>query len=316
MLRLTIVIPTYNRAPLLARALRRVSAQTAGAVPIDIVVVDNNSTDETTRVVDECGDPRVRLVFEPQQGLSFARNAGIAAAAARREKADDHIIAFTDDDVEVADGWAERLLQEFVAHPEIDCVGGRVLPEWEVAPPRWLTTEHWGPLALQDHGEDAREFNRHVPICLVGANVAFRRRVFDRVGWFSPAVQRVKVGIGSTEDHELLLRMYDAGGRARYAPDVVVTTPVPQERMTRAYHRRWHEGHGRFTAVMRVPEMELSSRGSLMGVPAHLFRSAATDAAAWLRWLVTGDAARAFAAETRLWFFSGFLKERTWLARR
>ncbi|HYT65363.1 MAG TPA: hypothetical protein VEL51_03005 [Vicinamibacterales bacterium] len=51
------------------------------------------------------------------------------------------------------------------------------------------------------------------PIGLIGANIAFRRQVFDRVGRFSPSVQRVKNGIGSTEDHELLTRLYAAGGR-------------------------------------------------------------------------------------------------------
>jgi cellulose synthase/poly-beta-1,6-N-acetylglucosamine synthase-like glycosyltransferase len=180
----------------------------------------------------------------------------------------------------------------------------------------WLTRAHWGPLALQDHGDAPLTFDAKQPVCLIGANVAFRRSVFGRVGLFSPAVQRVKDGIGSTEDHELLLRLYAAGGRALYLPDLLVTTEVPQERLTREYHRRWHRGHGRFHALMRIPSLERSTRGRLLGVPAHLFRTAVADAAAWAKLRVQGDAAEAFTRETRLWFFSGFLQERAWSHRR
>ena len=101
-----------------------------------------------------------------------------------------------------------------------------------------------------------------------------------------------------------------------YIPEAVVTTDVPAERLTREYHRRWHRGHGRFHALMRLPEME-RARARLLGIPLHLFRRAVHDVFAWIRSLLSGDAAHAFAAETRLWFFSGFVKERcVCLARR
>ena len=310
---LTIIVPTYNRAEKLRRALRRLTSQTPAHPPAQIIVVDNNSTDDTARVTAEFGDC-VRYVFEPKQGLSHARNAGIAACSFRvgpqATSSASHIIAFTDDDVEVATDWTAVITREFERQPGIDCLGGRVLPQWEGPPPAWLTREHWAPLALQDHGDVPREFDRDTPICLVGASVAFRASVFDRAGLFSPDVQRVRDGVGSTEDHDMLRRLYDAGGRARYTPDLRATTVVPAERLTRKYHRRWHEGHGRFHAVMRIPEMERSARGRVLGVPAHLYRSAAADAAAWLRLLVAGHRTRAFAAEMRLRFFSGFLRER------
>lgn len=315
MQRLTIVIPTFNRATVLARALAAATAQ-ARQAPLAIVVVDNNSTDGTPAVVRGfASDPRVHYVREPRQGLSYARNAGIAAADRIHAGAADSLVAFTDDDVEVAPDWAEVILREFLTHRGVDCVGGRVLPRWPADPPPWLTPNHWAPLALQDHGAEPRVFDRDQPLCLVGANVAFRRSVFDRVGLFSPDVQRVEDGIGSTEDHELLLRLYAAGGRARYVPELVVSTEVPAERLTPAYHRRWHLGHGRFHALMRTPDLE-ASRRRLLGVPAHLFRSAAQDAAAWARHRIAGERVDAFAAETRLWFFTGFVRERCACLRR
>lgn len=303
--RVAIVLPTHNRATTLRRALGSVLAQLPEGVAHELIVVDNNSTDATASVCAELGS-RIRYVREARQGLSYARNAGIAAS---RAKDHDDVIAFLDDDVETGPGWIDAIRAAFAQHPEVDCVGGRVLPSNARDLPRWLTAEHWGPLALQDHGDRPRVFDEKTPLGLVGANFAFRADVFERLGGFAPEVQRVKDGIGSTEDHEFLQRLYAAGGKALYVPDALVTTDVPPDRLTREYHRRWHKGHGRFHALMRTPDMERTRR-RVLGVPLHLFRSAAHDAVAWLRLQLSGDRARAFAAETRLWFFSGFLIER------
>jgi glycosyltransferase involved in cell wall biosynthesis len=302
--RVAIVLPTHNRAASLRRAIRSVLAQLPEAPECSVIVVDNNSTDETKQVC-EGWTPRIRRVSEAQQGLSYARNTGIAATGLTGH---DDVIAFIDDDVEAAPGWLTTLAAAFARHPEVDCVGGRVLPSAGAMPP-WLTREHWSPLALQDHGPATQLFDKSRPLGLIGANFAFRADVFQRIGGFSPEVQRVNDGVGSTEDHELLNRLYASGGRALYVPDAVVTTEVPEERMTRAYHRRWHRGHGRFHALMRTPETE-RTRGRIAGVPLHLFRSAIDDVGSWVRSALSGDRARAFAAETRLWFFSGFLRER------
>lgn len=308
--RVGIVVPTHDRPASLRKTLRSLVAHVPAAC--EIVVVDNNSPPETAAVCTEFA-PRVRRVREERQGLSHARNTGIAALG--YTDADD-VIAFIDDDIEAAPGWIESLAGALRAHPEAGCAGGRVLASDPGALPPWLTAEHWAPLALQDHGPRPRVFDVSNPVGLVGANVAFRADVFAAVGGFSPEVQRVRDGIGSTEDHEFLRRMYATGRQALYVPDAVVTTEVPAERMTRSYHRRWHRGHGRFHALMRTPEVE-RARGRLFGVPVHLFRTAAADAAAWLKLRLSGRAARAFAAETRLWFFSGFLRERCgWLTRR
>jgi glucosyl-dolichyl phosphate glucuronosyltransferase len=289
-----IVIPTYNRARSLERTLNSLAVQDVPVRP-EIIVVDNNSTDDTAHVV--AAHPNVLYIKEPRQGLSFARNTGIDAA---RHLAPDDVVAFVDDDVEPTPGWSAALRRAFGQHPDASCIGGRVLPLRPERFPRWLTTDHWAPLALQDHGAAPLVFDAADQRGLVGANFAFRRRVFDEVGLFSPAVQRVKDGIGSTEDHEFLRRLYAAGHRAVYVPDVVVTTDVPAERMTFGYHRRWHRGHGRFHARMHMPGM---------GAP-YIARAAAADAWRWLRMSAAGDAARAFEAEAHLWFFSGFLEER------
>ena len=299
---LSIILPTYNRVDRLRQAIDALLRQAGDPAAYEVLVVDNNCTDGTADFLAGIDDPRVRVIHERRQGLSHARNTGLSEAHGA-------IVAFTDDDVEVAPDWVSTVIAELRSHPEVDGVGGRVLPAWDGTRPHWLTRAHWAPLALQDHGDCRRVFDRHLPIGLIGANVAFRARVFDRVGVFNPDVQRVRDGIGSTEDHELLTRLYDAGGRMLYAPRLLVRARVQPDRYKRGYHRRWHEGHGRFHALMRSPGME-AARLSLFGVPGHLLRRAASDAAAWFASAIRGDWDGAFAAELRLRFFSGFVRTR------
>ena len=301
--KLSIILPTYNRARDLRRAVAALLRQDAPPRTYEVIVVDNNSCDGTAEALQAIQDCRVRIIHETRQGLSYARNAGLAAARG-------DIVAFTDDDVEVAPDWVSTIVSTLDRRPDVDGIGGRVLPAWEGQRPEWLTRAHWAPLALQDHGDQKRVFDARSPIGLVGANLVLRKAVFERTGPFSVSVQRVEDGIGSTEDHEFLMRLYAAGGRMLYVPRLLVLARVQPDRCRREYHRRWHEGHGRFHALMRLPDME-RSRFRLFGVPAHLLRAAARDAAAWLRSYVEHNREAAFDAELRLRFFRGFFAERS-----
>jgi len=303
--RVSVVMCTYNRGELLLPALLSVVAQAAPAPPFELIVVDNNSSDGTRAIVERFvrSDGRVRYVFEPQQGLSFARNAGIREARGS-------IIAFTDDDVRVDEHWVATIVRSFDEHSGADMVGGRVLPLWPEPPPVWLTTAHWAPLALADHGETAIVISRDRPICLVGANLSCRRSVFGSVGVFTTELQRVRSTIGSLEDHEFLLRVLRAGRIAVYDPRIVVHAEVQPDRLQRVYHRRWHAGHGHFHALLRSEEMEQSTRGRFLGVPAHLFRQALQDVWGWIRSLASRSAVRTFHHELRLRFFFGFVRTR------
>lgn len=299
---------TYNRGHSVGDAIQSVLAEHKGvpAPPLELIVVDNNSTDRTQAVVTGFAlqDPRVRYVFEPQQGLSFARNAGISVARAP-------LIAFTDDDVRVDPQWAAAIVRAFREHPRADMVGGRVLPMWPSTPPAWLTREHWAPLALADHGDSVLGISPERAICLVGANVAFRQSVFDAIGGFATEFQRVKDGIGSLEDHHFLLRFLGTGRTGLYDPRIVVHAEIQPNRLERDYHRRWHTGHGHFHALLKSDDMESTSVGRLFGVPAHLYRQAARDAVGWLKCILTAKWAQAFHHELRLRFFKGFFRTRT-----
>jgi len=305
-LQLSVIVPTYNRAAGVARALVSILDQTASCDRYEILVVDNNSTDNTAEVVDDFvrrSNGRIRRLLETRQGVAYARQAGIDAARAG-------ILAFFDDDVSVSRSWVETILQTFDEHPDIEVIGGKVLPQWATPPPRWLTRAHWSPLALQDFGDRPELMSIDNPRALISANLACRRQVFDRLGGFSPVFQRVKDGIGSLEDDEWIRRLWKSGGRGLYVPELVAFTEVPPSRLTHAYHRRWHQGHGRFYALLRAEEMERTSVGSFCGVPAHMYRAAFRDVMGGVGALLVGRFDLAFLHEVQLRFFAGFCGQR------
>ena len=301
---LSVVLCTFNRSRLLSGAIEALLRQSAGTPPYEIVVVDNNSTDATRSVVGAFLSTQiVRYEFVPEQGLSAARNRGIAVSRAR-------LIAFTDDDVRVGPEWVRTIVDTFEKRPGIVMVGGKVEPEWESPPPAWLRHAGVAPLAIVDYGNEPIVVTEDKPLCLVGANLAIRREMFDRIGLFSTAVQRVGNVIGSTEDYELEIRVLAAGHAGLYEPRMAVREQVPRERLSKRYHRAWHRGHGRFYALMRDPSFERTSLGTLLGVPAHVYRALLGELAAWAASMVLLQRSAAFAHELRVRFLAAFARER------
>jgi glycosyltransferase involved in cell wall biosynthesis len=301
----SIVISTYNRCELLPRALESLLAQDSSGVLYEVIVVDNNSTDETREVVESLASEHsnLRYVFEAKQGVSHGRNAGVANAHAP-------IIAFTDDDIEVAKDWVANIKATFDRHPEADLIGGRVLPNWTRQPPSWLTRDHWSPLAIVDYGSIPFRVDAGNALCLIGANFAVRRRLIDQLGPFNAELQRIGDNVGSLEDAYQLERAWRAGLITLYEPSLVVTAEIPDNRIDKAYHRRWHAGHGKFYSLMRAPDMESTNVGRLFDVPTHLYKQFAKDFVSWIGRLMRADFDRAFLYEIRLRFFLGFFFQR------
>lgn len=300
---LSVVICTYNRPELLRLALTSLLRQSPANLTYEVVVVDNNSTAETRTVVDEIArsDARVRYVRETRQGNAYARNTGVVEARAP-------IVAFLDDDVTVRDHWLELIPRSF-KDTKAGFIGGKVLPRWETPPPSWLGEANWAPIAALDYGDESFSITADHPLCLLTANIAFKKEVFAQHGEFSAAVQRAGDSIGSLEDHEFLMRLLRAGVTGLYVPEMIVDAYVGRERMTKEYHRRWHTGHGHFYSVMKDPEWERSSY-RLFGVPGHLYRETARHALVWLSRVLTGETDAAFVNECRLRFFRGFFRQR------
>lgn len=299
----SVVLCTFNRAHLVTGAIDALLRQVADTPDYEVLVVDNNSTDGTRAAVTGLlGDPRVRYLYEPEQGLSTARNRGIAEARGA-------VIAFTDDDIRVDETWVGRIAALFEAFPEVGFAGGRVLPVWDHEPPAWLEATGYAPLALVDYGDRRRFIDPAHPLCLVGANLSIRRAAIDSVGPFSTHVQLLGHDAGSTEDQEIELRLLRAGFAGLYDPHLVVRTHVPADRLRPRYHREWHVGHGRHFARMHEPSFE-DTRLAPLGVPAHVYRAVVTEALAWMRDTLRLRRASAFAHELRLRFLFGFAYQR------
>lgn len=306
----SVVVPTFNRAPQLARLLDRLLEQEYSGFEWEILVVDNNSSDRTRDVVSAAvradGSGRLRYAFEPRQGVSYARNTGIELTSAP-------IIVFLDDDGIPERTWLQSFKEAFDAHPEADCIGGRVKPRWAEPPPDWFTNhQHAGPLALQDRPGAAYVDARQASACLLTANLGFRRAVFEVIGGFSPHYRR-------GQDRELEMRMWRAGMHGLYVPEMDVTVDVPGARLERRYHRRWHATTAHYHALMRYRDTvdahgrlrtELPQTRRLLGMPLFMYREWLTHAAGWMWTALTCRRRERFFHETRLWYYASFFLTR------
>jgi glycosyltransferase involved in cell wall biosynthesis len=304
----SLILCTFNRARQLRSAIEHLLAQSPDGPPFELLIVDNNSTDETRSIVEACiaaSNDRLRYLFEPRQGVSYARNTGIARAQA-------DIVAFTDDDVRVSRGWVEAIVRAFEAHPLIGCLGGRTLPAWPEPPPEWLTPLHWvGPLALQNYGDRPFIVDARRPICLAGANLAIRKEVFTRIGLFSPDYPR-------SEDTEFLIRFWLSDGQALYVPEMLVHADVQPERLTKAYHRQWHSNNGRCNARMQFEERSDPVVGlreanpkiaRVFGAPRFAFRQLGFEVWRWIGATLAGREPEAFYHEIRARSLIGYMRE-------
>ncbi len=257
----SIIVCTYNRAESLRATLSSLRAQRAEAgLQWEVIVVDNNSRDHTPAVVEdsERGWPGLRYEFEGQQGLSHARNHGIACAKGE-------IILFTDDDVLPEPGWLQTTLSGMAKHGA-DACGGYIAPIWETPPPAWLTERFYGFLAVRTERTD------DYPILTpsqapFGANMAFRRSVFDRVGLFDTSRGRKGNVLASGEDGEMFERILGAGLKAVFLGQSRVHHKVESFRLTKRYFRRWRFQTSRNIAQSRG----LAGERRLFNIPLFVF---------------------------------------------
>jgi glycosyltransferase involved in cell wall biosynthesis len=300
----SLVICTYNRAGPLADAVRTALAQeTDGLFEFEVLVVDNNSTDQTRAVVEGFlaeGHPNLRYLFEPRQGKSFALNRALSALSGSH-------YTIVDDDFLLPPRWLLGIRDGLLRHPDAAFVSGKVLPHWSSPPPAWLTEQHWSAIAMADYGEQEFRATERRRICLLACT--FDTAAVKAVGGYDQRLGVSGTRIGGVEDLEILTRLWSEGREGVYLPEVAFQHRVEPERLTKRYHRRWHRGHGRSYAIMRDPEAE-GSGARLLDVPIYMYRELVGRLWKMLTASLAGRPADAFAAETRCWFIVGFCAER------
>ena len=311
----SIVIATYNRAADLRETLQSLAGLRPDG-PWEVIVVDNNSPDDTRAVVLEAAPSFPapwRYLFEREQGRSPALNCGIKSAAGE-------IIVTTDDDVRVAPDWLNRAA-EGLARLDCDYIGGRVMPIWGGPRPSWLPNrggKQWAVIALLDYGPEPLEFGTRVPL---GVNMAFRRDAFDLAGLFDVRTGRRAGTLLGQEVREWCIRARKAGVRGFYIPELTLNHIIPANRLNKNYFRRWFYWRGISRALlyersgldMEAPEqttLDFARVPHVFGVPRYLYRKAAVAARNWLRDTLRGRGVEAFEHELWLCFFAGIVRQR------
>jgi glucosyl-dolichyl phosphate glucuronosyltransferase len=275
----TVLICTYNRAQRLAETLDSLGAQEDTRTAWDVLVVDNNSSDDTADVLRSRAASfpvPLRYLVEKRQGKSYALNAGLSAIRT-------DIVLFTDDDVRLSPAWIRVAVDALAEDPNVDYVGGPVRPIWGAPPPSWFprtSNNLWGTVAVLDYGPSAFEFEsrQRIPI---GANMAVRRRLIDQAGGFTTALDRSGTALLGQGQAEFFYRTRQVGARGKYLPAMVVHHHVPASRLTKRYFRRWWwwKGVSRSRLHALHPHTEtgvpLSGAPRIAGVPRFVYRELA-----------------------------------------
>ena len=231
---LTVIICTYNRAKYIGPLLESIATNDLEKSEFEIVLVDNNCTDNTREICEAFAaahkDVQFRYVVEPEQGLSAARNKGI-------KEAKGELIVYVDDDALVDAGYLRTIVEYMSAHPEIDAVGGPIIPLYETAEPKWMTRYTKELLCGYLYfGEEIRPFpGERYP---GGGNAAYRAKVFEKVGLFNTNLGRKGDGLMGSEEKDIFDKMKAQGMRFMYLPKMILHHIIPQKKLERDYFDR------------------------------------------------------------------------------
>jgi len=289
---ISIIICTWNRSVSLLKTLESLQQQVATDTKnIELLVVDNNSTDNTKAVVEKLSKNwtlgSLTYAFEPKQGKQFALNKGISLA-----KYD--ILAFTDDDILFSNNWLTSIVDVFEDETSL-LVGGKTLLIWPGSgQPKWFSSSMSAIVGGIDLG-DKRVCPAQYQYTPAGANLIVRRSLFERVGYFSEAHFRHM-------DHEFGVRSSKMAVNISYEPTLVVYAPVDEACLTRRYFRRWS-----FKAGIADDGESNSSEATLLYVPRWVYRQLIDDLCFFIFRSFFVNSSVAFSRELRIWRMTGMV---------
>ena len=231
---LSVIICTYNRDKYIYNVLNSLAENTLPHDRYEIVLVDNNCTDNTRgecdRFVQDHPDVQFRYFVETNQGLSHARNRGI------KESAGDTLV-YVDDDALVNNGYLKAYADFFEQHPDIDAAGGPIIPKYETEEPAWMN--HFTKSLITGYkylGDSIREFPKNdFP---GGGNAAYHASVFEKVGLFNVELGRKGDSLVGAEEKDIFDKMTSQGMRFFYIPDAILYHLIPEKKLTKDYFDR------------------------------------------------------------------------------
>jgi len=255
-MRISILIATYNRAQKLKKTLDSIlSLPTISPHIFEVLVIDNNSKDNTKEVVDSFLIKKlinIVYIFEHQQGKVFALNKGI-------EEAQGDIFVFTDDDVTFDSNWLRTIIDNFESD-EINCLTGKIVSLCEIAPPIWYSKKLATVIVGIDYS-DKKTFIKWA----TGANMAFRKEVVKKVRGFDFLPELIN------EDVFFSKKLLENGYKIVYDPAMLVYHHFDSKRFTKKYFRKWYWLQGRAQAEIFRKD-DLSTVRKIMNVPFYRYR--------------------------------------------
>ncbi|ODS37371.1 hypothetical protein BEH94_07800 [Candidatus Altiarchaeales archaeon WOR_SM1_SCG] len=226
--RISAVVCTYNRSHLLRLCLESLVNQSLDKSLYEVIVVDNNSTDDTLKVVKEFSlkYPNFRVIQEKKQGLSYARNRGYHEACGE-------FVAYIDNDAKADRDWVRNILRAFEAVlPQPSAVGGKILPYYLSKKPDWFLDKYvvftWGDKVGFLKASNAK-------YGFYGSNMAFPKVVLEQYGGFRSDLGMVGDKMGLGEETELFYRIYKDHPYFWYDPRIKVEHLVTQLNMNIFY---------------------------------------------------------------------------------
>ena len=232
---LSVIVCTYNREKYIGPLLESIAANDLPQSEYEIILVDNNCTDNTHQVCDAFvsahPDVRFRYVKEKEQGLSAARNKGIKDA-----KGD--ILVYVDDDALVDSHYLRDYAEWFAAHPQTMACGGPIMPLYETQEPKWMTPYTKALLtAWMDYGDKVRTYPKgRYPGG--GPFGCWRKEWFDKVGLFNTNLGRKGGNLMGSEEKDIFDKMRVLGMEILYLPTPVLHHIIPQAKLETDYFNR------------------------------------------------------------------------------
>lgn len=240
--KITFIICTYNRSGYLDDTLRSLLRHNLLDIPVSILVVDNNSTDDTAAVVQRhqkaCpkDEHPIRYIKEPKQGLSYARNCGISEAQSP-------YVVFLDDDIRATESLVSAWLAFFDNHPHAVAAGGKIHVQFDDPRPEWMSRFLLPLLGHHDLGRKQKAYpSNKYPF---GGNMGFKKSIFDAAGRFDTDLGRKGQSLNAGEEKELFRRLRALDEPIYYLPEAFLYHRVNAGRLTVEYIRKQAIGLGK-----------------------------------------------------------------------
>lgn len=295
----TIAVCTWNRAGYLRDTLNGLAAQTSMPSLFEILVVDNNSTDETAEICSafeaKHKDLQFRYVTESNQGLSFARNRAFKEAEAE-------VVAFIDDDVFIPPDYTEKLIEYIKKNPDVPAAGGRIFVHFDETEPNWIPKALMPMFGLHDLGPNDKPYSGNFPR---GGNMVIRKQVFFRTGGFDTTLGRIGSKLVGAEEKAFFDELKQDGAQLWYWAGIELEHRIPDKRLETEYLRNQSQGIG----VSERLRVESVPGGMVMKLLSEMVKVVVSIPLSIIYLIIGRFRASFFLLRFRWWVLKGFLSK-------